>query len=196
MKDILVADRFKLGRKCEYYVLAHELLGPSLEDLLNYSGGKFSLKTVLLIADQAVSRITYIHSKDLLHCDVKPDKFLTGYPLRGTSCYASINNHNGRALSWGDDLESLGHVLLFLARGSLPWQGIQASTKWEEEQMIKEEKESMSGEMLCEGALPAELATYINYTRSQFRRPTQLFTPPYPLLAPLHCQRLQARQRV
>lgn len=32
--------------------------------------------------------------------------------------------------------------------------------------MIKEKKEGLSGEQLCEGLLPNEFATYINYTRS------------------------------
>ena len=36
--------------------MAIELLGPSLQDLLEFCGGKFSLKTTLLLADQMVNK--------------------------------------------------------------------------------------------------------------------------------------------
>jgi casein kinase 1 delta/casein kinase I family protein HRR25 len=75
------------GQECDYYVLAHDLLGPSLEDLLNYYGRRFSLKTILLIADQTISRIQYIHSKDFLHRDIKPDNFLMGVGRQGITLY-------------------------------------------------------------------------------------------------------------
>jgi serine/threonine protein kinase len=75
------------GQECEFYVLVHDLLGPSLEDLFNYCGRKFSLKTILLIADQAISRIKYIHSKGFLHRDIKPDNFLMGIGRQGNVLY-------------------------------------------------------------------------------------------------------------
>ena len=55
-----------------------DLMGPSLESLFNQTLRKFSLKTVLMLIDQMIQRIEYIHNRHFIHRDIKPDNFCIG----------------------------------------------------------------------------------------------------------------------
>lgn len=66
------------GVEHNYRLLVTENYGPSLEQLLKYCKGSFSLKTVLLVADQVLERIEWVHSKGLIYNDVEPGNFLVG----------------------------------------------------------------------------------------------------------------------
>jgi len=62
----------------EFIYLATDLLGPSLEDLFNLCGGKFSLKTTLMLFYQLLDRIEAMHEKNYIHRDIKPDNIMMG----------------------------------------------------------------------------------------------------------------------
>ena len=186
------------GSEGDYNVLVIDLLGPSLEDLFNYCGKRLSLKTVLMLADQMIARLEFMHSRSYIHRDVKPDNFLIGTGSRkhichvidfglakkyqdprngrhipylegknltGTARYASISTHLGFEQSRRDDMESLGFVLMYFLRGSLPWQGLKATTKKQKYLRIMERKQATHPEQLCRG-YPTEFLAFFAHCSS------------------------------
>lgn len=180
------------GNQGGYNILVTEMLEKTLEDLMRNCGGMFTLKTTLMLAEELLSRIEYMHRVGIVHRDLKPENFMlskgkifvidfglsntfvseTGEhipmsnyeSLTGTARYASINAMNCFEQSRRDDLESLGYIFVYFLKGKLPWQGIPAPDRKAKFSKIKEVKMNTSTEDLCHG-IPDEFRIYLESTR-------------------------------
>jgi serine/threonine protein kinase len=135
-----------------------------------------------------------LHGQHYIHLDVKPDNFalgigklsnhvylfdfgiaqlfrnpatrrhFNGSGVIGTIRYSSINCHLGLTPSRRDDLESLVYTIVYLAKGSLPWQGIIVQPGQIHEDEVLKVKQATTVEALCEG-LPQPFVEFVEHIR-------------------------------
>lgn len=169
----------------DYNFMFMQLLGPSLEDIFVEYKKKFRISTILSLGVQLINLLSSLHNCKFIHRDIKPNNFLIGRndkhqiymmdfglskkyinegvhikfrdsrSLIGTARYASINMHLGFEPSRRDDLEAVGYMLVYFAKGVLPWQGLKKKTSGggrdKNIEMIGEAKISTSLDDLCSG---------------------------------------------
>ena len=125
-----------------------------------------------LVGRQSSNKYRTIHiidfglAKDYVNLETgKHIPFVDHKSLTGTARYMSINTHLGYEQSRRDDLEAIGHMLMYFLRGSLPWQGLKADTIKDRYRKIGEVKQQTKIKDLC-GEFPEQFARFMTYTRS------------------------------
>ena len=200
LKGFGIPRLISFGKITYYKILVEELLGPCIYLTWDISNQKKRLNDICLVAIQCLDRLEYIHSKDVIHQDIKPFNFIFGRndpnviylidfglskkyrssrtgkhikfkflnKINGSFRYMSINCNKGYEQSRRDDLESLGYMLVFLAKKKLPWPDIDINKKENkilQSKKILAKKIETTPEQLCSG-LPFEFVEYIKYCKS------------------------------
>ena len=197
LKGFGIPEVISYGQNLKYNILIQELLGKSIDKLFYEKNRKFPMKDCCMIGIQILDRLEYIHSKCVIHRDIKADNFLIGlknkaiiyiidfglakqYKSRktgkhvkytinkkwsGTSRFASANTLRGVEPSRRDDLESFCYLLLYLMKGSLPWDSINEESEINEILIIYKMKQYMTPEMLFRD-LPPQMVKFYKYCKN------------------------------
>lgn len=176
------------------HLLSMELLGDSIDARFGKCGRCVKDTTAMWLMKQMLACVEAMHAAFFLHRDIKPHNFAmstrppyvklidmglakqyrtrnlehieckTDRKLTGTVRYTSVNVHRGIEPSRRDDLESLLYVLMYLLRGRLPWQGVDAECKEAKYVRIGEIKISTPPEKLCHG-MPHDVFVLLKYVK-------------------------------
>jgi len=146
------------------------------------------------IGIQMMECISDIHNKGIVHRDIKPSNFMldsknivclidfglakqyitpNGHHRQNSKCnrvvgtirYTSLYVHRGNTYSRRDDIISFVYVIIYLLRGTLPWQGINFDNKHQKVDKVYNLKNNI---LICELCkfLPNKIEELLTYAYS------------------------------
>ncbi|VDP12315.1 unnamed protein product [Onchocerca flexuosa] len=177
-----------------YKAMVMDLMGPALEELFIYCDRQFSLKTVLMLADQMLDRIQCMHDAGYVHGDLTPDSFVMGIEKNIAKVYlvnmkfASkyIKIHKSRKhIPYEENIDFFGslcfaslnrHLRTVASRRDdiesciyIILYFLKGNLPWQmygnSNEQVLEIKTSISIENLCHG-LPVQFSMVLNYCRA------------------------------
>jgi serine/threonine protein kinase len=77
-KGFGIPELIKLGKRNNNIILIEQKLGHSLSELFTENKKKFSLNEICLIGIQCIERLQWIHSKNYVYRNIKPENFVIG----------------------------------------------------------------------------------------------------------------------
>uniref|UniRef100_A0A158Q7P9 Protein kinase domain-containing protein n=1 Tax=Elaeophora elaphi TaxID=1147741 RepID=A0A158Q7P9_9BILA len=109
-------EQFGLIKK--YKAMVMDLMGPALEELFIYCKRRFSLKTVLMLADQMLDRIQCMHDAGYVHGNLTSDSFVMGIDkniakvylvdMKSASKYIQISGRYRKHIPYKENTELFG----------------------------------------------------------------------------------------
>jgi serine/threonine protein kinase len=112
------------GSYKRWSVMITDNWGVCLDEVFDKSGRHFSMQTILLLATHLLSRLQFLHSRNIVHGNLCPQSFAVGNRSWQSHQVMIIDFKitKDRQRTRRDDLIDLGHILSFFTNGAASWE--------------------------------------------------------------------------
>ncbi|KAF3394362.1 Casein kinase I isoform gamma-1 [Penicillium rolfsii] len=119
------------GSYNKWSVMITDEWGYGLDEVFEQSGRNFSMQMILLLSIHLLSRLHFLHSRNIVHGNLSPQSFAVGNRSWQSHHVMMVNFKitKDRQKTRRDDLIALGHILSFFANGTASWEDYRLQKK-------------------------------------------------------------------